>query len=55
MYFTIMNIICFGTIGYLLSENNISYRDYTFFAIFALVIIIQLLPIVCFIMVDEDT
>lgn len=55
MYFTIMNILCFGAIGYLLSINGVEVRSFSFWAIFSLVIIIQLLPIVCFIFVDEDT
>ena len=55
MYFRLMNILCFGAIGYLLSINGVEVGSFSFWAIFALVIIIQLLPIMCFIMMDEDT
>lgn len=53
MYFTIMNMLCFGMIGYFLVENGITYQDFSFWSIFALVIIIQILPVVCF--KDDDT
>jgi len=54
MYFTIMNLICFGVIGYLLLMNGIEVTRFSYWAILALVIVVQLLPIVCFMSTDND-
>lgn len=55
MYYTMMNLLCFGAIGYLLMINGIEVTRFSYWAILALVIVVQLLPIVSFMMNDDDT